>query len=217
MFETLFTRPTVLARYREGPLLKARELFLKQCERSGYSRSMLQKIAWVRLSIAHRIDIDHGKVTTRDIDLAIDTRMRFKRSPVLEQKSQGSRQLFIHITTDWVRNLGCFEPPRQVERSFAAQIAAFAQYLHEDRRLSPVTISTRCERMAWFFESLPPNKNSLHTISIADLDAFIEAKGNTGWKGYRPPRERDSNSQKAVTAGTRRSYHYSRWLLQKTV
>ncbi|BBO93365.1 site-specific integrase [Desulfosarcina ovata] len=181
MFETLFTRPTILARYREGPLLKARKLFLKQCERSGYSRSMLQKIAWVLLSIAHRIDIDHGTVTTRDIELAIDTRMRFKRSSEREQNSQGSRQLFIHIAKAWVRSLGCFEAPREVERPFTAQIAAFAQHLYEERGLSPVTVSTRCERMAWFFDSLPPNKNSLHMISIADLDAFIEAKGNTGW------------------------------------
>jgi site-specific recombinase XerD len=181
MFETLFTRPTVLARYREGPLLKARELFLKQCERSGYSRNMLQKIAWVLLSIAHRIDIAHGKVTTRDIELAIETRMRFKRSPEREQNSHGSRQLFIHIATEWVRSLGCFEAPREVERPFTAQIAAFAQHLYEERGLSPVTVSARCERMTWFFDSLPSNKNSLHMISIADLDAFIEAKGNTGW------------------------------------
>ena len=45
MIEELFKRPTALARYREGPLAKAREQFLDRCANDGYSRSMLQKIA----------------------------------------------------------------------------------------------------------------------------------------------------------------------------
>jgi site-specific recombinase XerD len=182
MFETLFKRPTVLARYREGPLSEAREQFLDQCAMHGYSRSMLHKIAWVLLSLAHRIDIDHGKVTTRDIELAVDGRAHFKHSPKSAQDSQGSRQLFVHIATEWVRSLGCFEPPPEVESPFATHIAAFVRYLREERGLSQVTISTRCERLAWFFESLQPQQDSLRTISIADVDTFIKAKGNLGWK-----------------------------------
>jgi site-specific recombinase XerD len=142
---------------------------------------MLQKIAWVQLSLAHAIDIDHGKVTKRDIELAVDNRERFKHSPECAQHCQGSRQLFIHLATEWMRSLGCFEPPREAENPFAAQIVAFARYLREERGLSPVTIATRCERLAWFFESLHHSRNSLRTISIADLDTFIDAKGTQGW------------------------------------
>ncbi|MBU0754328.1 MAG: site-specific integrase [Planctomycetes bacterium] len=182
MFETLFSRPTVLARYREGSHSEAREWFLQQCAVRGYSRSMLKKIAWILLSIAHLIDFDHGKVTMRDIELAVDGRARFKHPPEPVQKSQGSRQLFVHVATEWVRSLGCFDPPRVTESSFAVQIAAFAQYLREERGLSPATISSRCERLAWFFKSLHPYQDSLRKISIADLDAFIEAKAEQGWR-----------------------------------
>ena len=56
MFETLFQRPTVLARYCAGPLADARERFLEQCVTRGYSRSMLQKIAWVLLALADGIE-----------------------------------------------------------------------------------------------------------------------------------------------------------------
>lgn len=181
MFETLFKRPTILARYQEGPLSEARERFLEQCAMHGYSCSMLRKIAWVLLSLAHRINLDHGKVTVRDIELAVDGRARFKHLPERTQNSQEARQLFVHIATAWVRSLGCFEPPPRVESPFAAQIAAFARHLREERGLSPVTIATRCERLAWFFERLHPHQDSLRTISIADVDAFIEAKGNQGW------------------------------------
>jgi site-specific recombinase XerD len=181
MFETLFKRPTVLARYRGGPLSAARERFLEQCATDGYSHSMLCKIAWVLLSLAHRIDIDQGKVTKRDIELAVDSRVRFKHSTKVAQDCQGSRQLFIHIATTWMRSLGIFRPFPDVERPFVNEIAAFARYLREERGLSPVTISSRCERLAWFFETLYP-QDSLSRISIADVDAFIEAKGNNGWK-----------------------------------
>lgn len=95
MFETLFKQPAVLARYRQGPLLEAREQFLRQCAKNGYSSSMLQKIAWIQLSLAHRLNFNHGKVSARDIELAIEGRKRFKYSP--SQNSDGSRQLFIHV------------------------------------------------------------------------------------------------------------------------
>lgn len=183
MFETLFSRPTVLARYREGPLLEARERFLNQCASQGYSRSMLKKIAWISLSIAPYIDLSHGKVTKRGIELAVDEWVRFlKNSSKHAQNSQESRQLFSHITTEWMRSLGYFEPPCETESPFAAQIAAFARYLDEERGLSPVTISTCCERMTWFFDSLDPNQDSLSSISIVDVDAFIKAKGSNGWR-----------------------------------
>lgn len=182
MFETIFKRPTVLARYCESPLSEARERFLKQCAKNGYSRSMLHKIAWIQLSLAHRIDMDHGKVTARDIESAVDSRLRFVHSPKSSQNPQGSRLIFIHIATEWVRSLGCLAPPPAVEKPFAAQIAAFARYLREERGLSPVTITTRCERLAWFFESLHQDQNALHTVTITDVDTFITAKGSQGWK-----------------------------------
>jgi site-specific recombinase XerD len=143
---------------------------------------MLQKIAWVQLAIAHSINLDHGKMTTHDIELAVDARLRFRRSPEHAQNCQGSRQLFVHIATAWVRSLDCFEPPREAEGPFAAQIAAFARYLGEERGLSPVTISTRCERLSWFFESLHAPQDTLCTISISDVDDFLESKSKQGWR-----------------------------------
>lgn len=182
MFASLFKRPTVKARYREGPLADERERFLKECEARGYSRSMLQKIAWVLLAVAHRIRIDHGKLTRGDIEQAVDGRKRFKQRPDVARDPESSRQLFVHVATEWVRSLGYFEPRAEVESPFASQVAAFVRYLQSERGLSEVTISTRRERLVWFLESLHPSRDSLHTISVADVDAFIEAKSNQGWK-----------------------------------
>lgn len=198
MFETLFKQPAVLARYRQGPLLEAREQFLRQCAENGYSPSMLQKIAWIQLSLAHCLNFNHGKLSTRDIELAIEGRKRFSYSP--SQNSDGSRQLFIHVATEWVRSLGFFEPPHEVENLFALQITAFARYLREERGLSPVTISTRCERLKWFFESLQPHQDTLQKISVIDVDAFIERKGNQGWK---------RSSLSCLASSLRSFFHYA--------
>ena len=181
MFETLFKQPAVLARYREGPLAEARERFIEHCARQGYSRSMLRKIAWVLLAIAHGIDIDHGKVSAQDIESAVDGRTRFNRRPELAKDASWSRQLFIHFATAWLRSLDCLEQPPEVRSTFATHIDSFARYMREERGLSPVTISTRCDRLAWFFDALRPPRDALRSISISDLDAFIESKGNEGW------------------------------------
>jgi site-specific recombinase XerD len=196
MLETLFKQPAVLARYRQGPLLEVREQFLRQCAENGYSLSMLKKIAWIQLCLANRLDLDHGRVTARDIELAIENRRRFRASP----NSHGSRQLFIHVTTEWIRSLGYFEPPRKVESPFASQISAFARYLREERGLSPVTISTRCERLKWFFESLHPHQDTLGKVTVFDVDAFIERKGNQGWK---------RSSMSCLASSLRSFFHYA--------
>jgi site-specific recombinase XerD len=181
MFETLFKQPAVVARYREGPLSEARKRFLEECASRGYSRSMLQKIAWVQLALARGIATGTCRLTASDIEQAVAGRTRFKRLPGGSRDSQGSRQLFIRIGTEWIRSLDRLAAPDQQEVPFAGETAAFVRHLREERGLSPVTIVTRCERLAWFFKSLNPPRDSLRAISIADVDAFIKAKADGGW------------------------------------
>ena len=182
MLETIFKRPSILARYREAPYLHERECFLSQCAASGYSQSMLNKIAWVQLAISHCIDLDHGKVTMHDIERAVNERRRFINLPVNKNGSQSSHQLFIHITKQWLSSLGFLERPTNAETPFVAQITAFIRFLSDERGLSQITISTRSERLRWLFDYLSPHHHSLHTISITDVDNFIESMANQGWK-----------------------------------
>lgn len=182
MIEYLFKSPTILARYREGPLAEAREEFLNHCAKEGYSLSMLRKIAWILLAVANSIDIDHGNVTTQDIELAVDRRMRFKRQGIRAKESVWTRQMFIHFATEWVRHMGILQQIPKVQNNFTALIDVFARHMRDERGLSPVTISTRCERLTWFFDGLPPSRDTLKAITISDVDAFIESKGKQGWK-----------------------------------
>jgi len=181
MFEILFKYPAVLARYRAAPHSDSRERFLEDCANQGYSDSMLRKIAWILLAVAPGINIDRGEVSLQEIELAVDQRTRFRRQSGNPDSFRCSRQMFIHIVTQWVQSLGCVVSVPKVERRFTAQLDAFARYLLEERGLSSVTIATRCNQLADFFERLPLARDSIRTITLADVDAFIEDKGHQGW------------------------------------
>jgi site-specific recombinase XerD len=181
MMEDLFKRPTILARYLQGPHAEAREEFLNHCARQGYSHSALRKIAWILLVLAHSIDIDRGNVTTQDIELAVDHRMRFNRQAMSRSDSASERQMFVHFATQWMQRLGCLAQAPEIRNIFAAQIDAFARYMRDERGLSPVTISTRCDQLTWFLEGLDSRRETLEAITVADVDAFLEQKGKQGW------------------------------------
>lgn len=181
MFEILFKYPAVIARYRAAPHADSCEHFLKDCANRGYSHAMLCKIAWVLLSVAPGINIDVGEVSLHDIELAVDQRTRFTRRSGHADGFRWSRQMFIHIATEWVQSLGCVVHVPKVERRFTEQLETFARYLRDERGLSPVTISTRHDHLTGFFERLASARDSIRAITIADVDAFIEDKGHQGW------------------------------------
>jgi Site-specific recombinase XerD len=89
--------------------------------------------------------------------------------------------MFIHFATEWLRYLDCLQQTEEAPNAFMAQIDAFACHMRDERGLSPVTISTRCERLTWFFAGLCPPRDTLSAIIVADVDAFIESKSKKGW------------------------------------
>jgi site-specific recombinase XerD len=133
------------------------------------------------LAVAHNVDIDHGNMSTQDVERAVDSRVRFSRRPPRAKESLWTRQMFIHFATEWLRRLGCLQQAPGAQNGFAAQIDAFASYMRDERGLSPVTISTRCEHLAWFVGGLCPPRDGFAAITVADVDAFLESKGQQGW------------------------------------
>lgn len=182
MFKILFKNPKSIARFHEAPFADAREQFLEKFAKQGYSHSMLRKIAWLITSVSYSIDFKKEKITKNDIKKAIDTRKHFKNSPQNMQISHTSYQFYIHIVTEWVNSLGYVISNNETSAPFEPKITKFAQYLRDECGLSSITIKTRCERLLWFFADLDQNQKSLRTISISDLDSFIDNKGKNGWK-----------------------------------
>lgn len=181
MFETLFKLPTAVARHREGPHVAERERFLKECAQHGYSHSMLVKIAWVLLTVAPQIDSDHGQFTANEIARIVDHRRRVHRPSELGKESRWTRDLFLHFTRLWLRSLDRVAEPAPTPSAFGAEIEEFTRYMRDERGLSPVTITTRCARLSWFFAALRPPRVSIGAIALEDIDAFIATKHSQGW------------------------------------
>jgi site-specific recombinase XerD len=180
MYETLFKYQTVLARYREGPYAEARERFVEACAKQGYSHSMLVKVAWILMTVAPGLDLDSGQVTRKDVERAVDSRPHFLRRPDGVMDAASSRVVFIRFVEAWLRSIDLFVET-VAEHSFAEETGAFATYMGNERGLSPVTISTRLERLAWFLDGLQPPPDSLARLTIGDIDAFIAKMHDEGW------------------------------------
>lgn len=182
MFETLFTRPYILARHRASPCPEARERFLLHCSEQGFSRSFLRKIAWVLLVFSQSVDLCRpGRVTRQEIEFAVDHRIRFARRPEGAEDSRSSRLLFIHIATAWLRFLGYLEEEPGKPKPFTNYIEDFANSMREERGLSLATITFRREQIAHFLATVWRPDLSLSAISIQDIDAYLTHQGSQGW------------------------------------
>jgi site-specific recombinase XerD len=180
MYETLFKHRAVLARYRGEPYAEARERFVEDCAKQGYPHRTLAKIAWILMAVASGLDLGNGKVTRKDVEHAVDNRRHFVRRPEGATDAASSREVFIHFVTAWLRSMDLFTETVVTHR-FGDQIGIFVAYMRDERGLSPVTISTRIERLVWFFDGLQAPRDSLARVTIADLDAFIAEKHDEGW------------------------------------
>ena len=56
MHDELFEKLDIVARYRAGPDVEARERFLRQASAEGHSRSTLKRIAWALLFVLATLD-----------------------------------------------------------------------------------------------------------------------------------------------------------------
>ena len=66
MHAELFTQPMVVARYRAGPLCRGSRALLKEAHAAeGYSRSTLERMAWVLLIVAHAVHRHGGSLSCR--------------------------------------------------------------------------------------------------------------------------------------------------------
>ena len=177
MHDELFEKSDIVARYRAGPYVEAREVFLRQAGAGGYSRTTLKRIAWVLLIVAEAAHSHGGSISSDQLE-------KFSRSIRLVNGRRPSREtakLFRRYGEDWLRSIGALLPEAEQPGRFARELAAFATYMRVERGLSPVTIATREVRVHQFFASLPAGVRLLSDVTIGQIDAFLEGEAQRGW------------------------------------
>jgi site-specific recombinase XerD len=177
MHGELFKIPAIVAHYRAGPYVEARERFLRQASAEGYSHSTLKRIAWVLLTTAKAVQSQGGSISS--------TRLRSLLGRILlgngRRPSEHTAGLIRRFGEDWLCSIGALAPDDVPPPWFAWELGAFTEYMRVERGLSPVTIATREERMRWFFASLPSRVRSLGDVTIGQIDTYLDGEARRGW------------------------------------
>jgi hypothetical protein len=152
MHDELFEKLDIVARYRAGPDVEARERFLRQASAEGHSRSTLKRIAWALLFVAEAVQSHGGSISSTQLRSLLCRRIRLRNG---RRPSEYTARLFRRFGEHWLRSIGALLPDNDQPPRFARELGAFTEYMRVERGLSPVTIATRQERMHLFFASLP--------------------------------------------------------------
>lgn len=175
MFDQLFKKPRVLARYRDGPLAEERRRYLVHCAEQQMAHLTLREIAIYTLAITKvlRLAERPGElITPQEIKAAADCWAR-RRS---------SWRLFTRYATRWLSFLGRFQPVIAAPPPYAGQVTAFADYMRRERGLSPRTIEICCRTACEFLAQLSEAGLQLDTLTIPQLDDILARRLREG--GY---------------------------------
>jgi integrase/recombinase XerD len=174
MFEQLFTRPKALARQRTGPLAEERRAYLAHLAQQGMTRITQRTAAFYLLIIAHQLRLAQRPsegITPAEIQ---EQATRWANRPDRKTTPKGTplaRQRFIAFATAWLRFLGrLLQPPPPPPGPYADRVAAFADYLQNERGLSPQTVRTHCQYLLSFLHHLELPPEALAQITLAQID-----------------------------------------------
>lgn len=182
MFQTLFQYPRVLARHRDGPAARERELFLSHCSTTGATRASLLHLASELLLVSHQIDISGKRlIDLQEIELASDHWVRIQLDQLRIRDPKYCRRWFVETAASWLRFLGRLAPPPAYRLPFADLIDDFAVYMRDERGLSPRTIKCRCWHAQTFGSWLDELGLSLSEVNLEQIDRFLAFKSAQGW------------------------------------
>ena len=180
MFDELFKQQATVERYWKAPYAESRVRFLKRASEDGYSRSMLERIAWALLVVAEAVNLDAGSVTAKRLEKALRQRARYRVS-ANSSDSECTRRILLHFGEAWLRNIGAFAPDPKPPLIFAVELEAFTEHMRVERGLSPATIRARDQSLRWFFASLPPDIRTLGDVTVSQIDDFLDGQAHRGW------------------------------------
>lgn len=160
MFEEVFVLPAVRARHRNAPFTEERARFLRYLSDLGLSRRTLLEVAPLLLVIVERLDLanrPNASISQHEI----------------RQKATIKKGAFVSVATRWLRFLGRLESPPVPVGRFGDKINAYADFMRNERGLSPVTIHERCFVVQRILDRLATPDGSLEAISIVQIDAAL--------------------------------------------
>lgn len=181
MFADLFKRSNTVERYQNAPFTESRLHYLRHCAEKGAARRTLRKIAAYQLVIMDCLELTSGtEVHPEHIEAAADQWITRQPAYHSQKDARSSRVCFIAQAKHWLDFMGRLHTPTAPAQPHAQLIEEFASYMSQERGLSPLTIHTRCGRVAEFLSWSCTGRRTLQDLSILDIDAAIARKGVQG-------------------------------------
>ncbi len=178
MYAQLFTRDRAIQRYLAAPLLDERLRYLVECAAQGMARTTLRAIAWHQLVALRVLDIASGvPIRPEQVEAAAKRWAARRPAPATRTTAVASRVAFRAQATHWLQFLGQLQASARPTPAWAGYVTAFANYMREERGLSPLTIYTRCQRAREFLARLEQTGGTLGELTLAQVDAAIAKKG----------------------------------------
>jgi integrase/recombinase XerD len=173
MFDQLFQNPRVLARQRNGPLAEERRRYLAHCAEQGMAPSTLQHIARYILTITEALRLVErpGELITLEEILAEADRRAAER-----RKRRILTFRFAGQATRWLTFLGRLQVPAAVQSPYADHVVEFADYLMNERGLSPKTVAYDRRTTHAFLTQLEEADFQLKKLTVAQVDELLTKK-----------------------------------------
>jgi integrase/recombinase XerD len=176
MFDQLFGKLSVVVHHRAAPYAAERERFLEQCARQGYVRNSLERLAATLLVAAYDLHSHGGlPVGLGDVEAAADRVLQLRADLHRPGNARTYRAQFVRVTTQWLLFLGALRMPTVPPRHFAGLLDDFAQWMTQERGLSPHTIQNRRWHVERFLAWLDARDGAVAELQLREVDAYFEA------------------------------------------
>jgi integrase/recombinase XerD len=173
MFEKLFGKVSDVVYHTIAPYAVERQRFLEHCRDQGFAKTCLKEMAGILLTAA--IDLQaHGGLDADQADLEeAATRIETVRSEAgFRRRAHRYRRAFLRTTTRWLLFTGHLQDAAPRPRPYTALLDDFAQWMVEERGLSPRTLRNRRWHLERFLDWLHDQGRRVSDLELRDLDAY---------------------------------------------
>jgi integrase/recombinase XerD len=181
MFSELFVIPALLKRYQTAPLPEQRAHYLRHLQQLGCRRSTLRKSANHQLALIRLLDLrEADQISMSRIEHvgALWARPRGRRCK--RAATAKARERFVSFGIGWLRFLGWFDETEDMHRRRHPEVQRFEAWMRDERGLSEATIRDYCIVANRFLTWLAVQRVALDKASIADIDAALTERRQSG-------------------------------------
>jgi hypothetical protein len=173
MFEKLFGKVSDVVYHTIAPTRSSAGGSWEHCREQGFAKTCLKQAAGILLTAA--IDLQaHGGLASDQVRLEeAATRIEKVGSEAgFRRGAREYRRAFLRITTRWLLFTGHLQGAASQPLPYTALLDDFAQWMSEERGLSPGTQGNRRWHLGRFLDWLHQRGQRVSDLRLHDLDAY---------------------------------------------